>query len=211
MIKTHLRYSLLGGQCAGNSDFESQPRKRGLIRHSQIDTQSLNDIWRQELNHPDVVSKAKPPTLEGEIAIFVGRGRWGARTDQDKWVKEDALWKSTPRKLRGVTLREIFENAATLLEGGPKWLRRETVVGGISGSGLEEAIAGSHIVSAPDLFDFYPAMLKEERTRVGGRKLAPPVTLPTSLSWVGNFIQMREERRRHPDEPWGLIRIRPDR
>ena len=119
-------------------------------------------------------------------------------------VKEDAAWVSTPRKLRGAMFREIYENTETLPDGDPKLLQRETVVGGSSDSGLEEAIAGSHIVATPDLFEYRPAILTEARARVVGRQLEPPVTLPTSLHWIGNFTQLREERRRRPDSPCGI-------
>ena len=76
--------------------------------------------------------------------------------------------------------------------------------GGVADSGLEEASARSRIISTPDLLGCAPVTLTEESARVGGRQLAPPITLITSLSWRGDYIQLREEWRRRPDEPWGI-------
>ena len=58
--------------------------------------------------------------------------------------------------------------------------------------------------SRPDLFGFNHVILTEERTRAGGRQLAPPITLTTSLSWSYNCSQLREESWRLPDEPWDI-------
>lgn len=38
--------------------------RRVLSGHIQLDDQSLNDIWRQELNLPEFISTAKPNTIE---------------------------------------------------------------------------------------------------------------------------------------------------
>ena len=98
-----------------------------LSRHIQIDAQSLNDIWRRGLNLPVFVSTSNALTAEDQIALFGGRRRRSSLTAKDNGGKEDASRMSTPRKLRGIPIREIFENAATLMDGAPKLLLRETV------------------------------------------------------------------------------------
>ena len=125
-------------------------------------------------------------------------------TNHGSGVKQAALWRPTPRKLREILFREVFGNTETLLGDSPKLLRRETAVGGPSDSGLEEASTGSHIVDTPDLIGYYPVATTDGRTRVGCRQIAPPPTQPTSLSRSDNFAQLREERRRRPDEPCGI-------
>ena len=87
----------------------------------------------------------------------------------------------------------------------PKMLLTDTVVGGgstPSSSGGESK--GSQNISTPYLIDCYPVITTGDRTREGGRQLAHSITLPTSLPWGDNFSQLREKRRRGPEEPWGV-------
>ena len=75
--------------------------------------------------------------------------------------------------------------------------------GGSSDSGLADVSTGSRSISTHDFSDYYPVVTTDGRTRVGGRQLAPPITHPTSLSRSDNSSQLRAERRRRPNEPWG--------
>ena len=56
--------------------------RRVLSRHIQMGSQILGDIWRQELNLPEFASTEKPHTLDDQIVIFGGRGRWSLLTNQ---------------------------------------------------------------------------------------------------------------------------------
>ena len=46
------------------------------------------------------------------------------------------------------------------------------------------------------MFDCYPVIITGDRTQAGDRQLGDPITLPTSLSRMGNFSLLREKRRR---------------
>lgn len=102
-----------------------------------------------------------------------------------------------------MAIREIFEHAPTILAEAPMLLVTDIVVGGSPiPESLGDARKESRSISAPDLFGYYHVIMTGDRTREGGRKMAPGITIPTALSRSGNFRHLREQRRRIPEEPW---------
>ena len=87
----------------------------------------------------------------------------------------------------GVSFREVYGNDGTFLRDAPVWVEQETKVGGNSDAGAGEMSIWSCRISTPGLFGYYPEVRADGRTRVGGRQLAPPIQLPTSFPWSGNF------------------------
>ena len=64
---------------------------RALSRNSQLGAPSLN-------------------ALSGQIVIFGGWMRWGKLSGADKGVKDDAMWRSAPRRVWGQVLTEVSLN-----------------------------------------------------------------------------------------------------
>ena len=62
------------GSLQGISTMARNRERRILIRHIQHTDRIVNDIWRQELNLPDLLSTSPPHSLAQQIAIF---GGWG--------------------------------------------------------------------------------------------------------------------------------------
>lgn len=155
---------------------------RMLSRHIQIASQSVDDMWGKELHLPQFESDSKHPKLEEQLSIFGGWKRWGALAGQDRGVKGDSLWMYAQRDLRGMLPRGVFGGATTLSDDAPKRLLTDTVFGWIS---IPDRLDGERKdggrISTPDLFRCYPVVMARNRTRAGGRQLAPPITPPTSL------------------------------
>ena len=92
---------------------------RTLSRNIHLAAQSLNDIWRYELQLPRFEDTREQPTLADQIVIFGGWGRWGNLTAEDKGVQRDALWRPTPRRVWEAWLAELFGRFPEQVPGAP--------------------------------------------------------------------------------------------
>ena len=62
-----------------------------LSRNSQLEAQSLRDVWQHEVYLPAKATTRTHPTLADHIVLFGGWKRWKSQSRIDHGVKEDAL------------------------------------------------------------------------------------------------------------------------
>ena len=171
---------------------------RVLSRNSQLASQSLADIWRRELQLPLVTGTDTRPSMTDQIVFFGGWRRWGKFQEVDKGIKEDALWRATPRGVWELALRELFRGMEGQIPEAPRAVRRivgthET--GGKSNKGGFKQGTSRDQMTVPDLYWYYAEGEDViDRYRTWGRSLAPPVSLPRSTSYQDSWSEEAENR-----------------
>ena len=103
---------------------ESSRERRALSRNSQLASRSLSDIWQRELLLPLEAGPNARPTLTDQIVIFGGWRRWGSLGEVDQGIKEDALWRATPRGVWELVMREIFHGMGGQIPDAPRAVKR---------------------------------------------------------------------------------------
>ena len=105
---------------------ESSRELRILSRNSQLAAQSLADIWQRDLLLPQLEGASLRPPMSDQIVIFGGWRRWENLADVDQGIKEDALWRATPRGVWELLLREVFHGVEGQIPDAPKAVGKTT-------------------------------------------------------------------------------------
>ena len=134
-----------------------------------------------------------------QIVIFGGWKRWTSLSRIDHGVKEDALWRSTPRRICELSMSDVFERTGELLPGAPPALepehRNTFELGGTqcrdrNSSGQEMG------TTWPALGEMYAEDYREQgRYRTGGREISPELKLPQTTSLKEQWLEANDARR----------------
>ena len=77
-------------------------------RNSQLATQILAQIWRQELSPPKFANANDGSSVSLQVVIYGGWRGWEFIPDLPQCVKEAAFWLSTPRQLWRAVISEVL-------------------------------------------------------------------------------------------------------
>ena len=131
---------------------------RALGRNSQLASQSLVDIWQRDLHLPMFAAASARPSTIDQIVIFGGWRRWANLQEVDKGIKEDALWRATPRGAWELVWRDLFRGMEGQIHADPKAILNSASTNETGGR-FEEGVSRQRMrqeqMTVPDLSWYY--------------------------------------------------------